>query len=121
MIRRTVGAANRRRRKPAIHKRYTKTEILNEIANNTDVERKQVVAVLDELGSIIERHVRKRAAGEFILPGLLKIATVKKAARAARKNVPNPFKPGEVMDVPGKPASTRIRVTPLKKLKDYVL
>ncbi len=121
MIRRTAGAAKRRRRKPAIHKRYTKTEILNEIATNTDLDRKQVAAVFDELGSIVERHVRKRAAGEFILPGLLKITTVKKAARAARKNVPNPFKPGEVMDVPRKPASTRIRVTPLKKLKDYAL
>ncbi len=120
MIRRTARAAARRR-KPAIHKRYTKTEILNEIAANTDMDRKEVSAVLDELGSIIERHVRKRAAGEFILPGLLKITTVKKAARPARKNVPNPFKPGEVMDVPRKPASTRIRVTPLKKLKDYAL
>ena len=120
MIRRTAGAP-KRRRKPAIHKRYTKTEILNEIAANTDIDRKNVAAVLDELGSIMERHVRKRAVGEFILPGLLKIATMKKAARPARKNVPNPFKPGEVMDVPRKPASTRIRITPLKKLKDYVL
>ena len=120
MIRRTARAATRRR-KPAIHKRYTKSEILNEIAANTDMDRKEVAAVLDELGSIMERHVRKRAAGEFILPGLLKITTVKKAARPARKNVPNPFKPGEVMDVPRKPASTRIRVTPLKKLKDYAL
>ncbi len=110
-----------RRRKPAIHKRYTKTEILEEISNNTHIERKQVAAVLDELGSIVERHVRKRAAGEFILPGLLKIQAVKKPARRARRNVPNPFRPGEVMDVPRKPASTRVKITPLKKLKDFAL
>ncbi len=109
------------RRKSAIRKRYTKTELHEEIAANTGLGRKETAAVLDELGSIIERHVRKRAAGEFILPGLLKITTVKKAARPARKNVPNPFKPGERMDVPRKPASTRVRVTPLKKLKDFAL
>ena len=119
MNRRSTNRPTRRRKPPAIHKRYTKTEILDEIANNTQVDRKQVSAMLDELGSIVERHVRKRAAGEFILPGLLKIQALKKPARPARKNVPNPFKPGELMDVPRKPASTRVKITPLKKLKDF--
>ncbi len=118
MARRTAGA---KRRKPAIHKRYTKAEILEEIAANTGIDRKAVAAVLDELGSIMERHLRKRAAGEFILPGLIKIATAKKAARPARKNVPNPFKPGQVMNIARKPASARIKLTPLKKLKDFAL
>ena len=121
MSRRVANNSTRRRRPPAIHKRYTKTEILDEIANNTEVDRKQVAAVFDELGSIVERHMRKRAAGEFILPGLLKIQALKKAARPARKNVPNPFKPGEFMDVPRKPASNRVKITPLKKLKDFAL
>ena len=120
MIRRNATTATRRRQ-PAIHKKYTKTEILNEIASNTNIDRREVAAVLDELGTIIERHVRKRAAGEFILPGLLKIQTVKKAARPARKNVPNPFKPGELMNVPRKSASTRVKLTPLKKLKVFAL
>jgi len=80
-----------------------------------------VSSVLDELGDIIERHVKKRAVGEFTLPGLLKIKTVKKPAQKARKNVPNPFKPGELMDVAAKPASTKVKVLPLKKLKDMVL
>ena len=42
-------------------------------------------------------------------------------ARPARKNVPNPFKPGEVMDVARKPATTRVKVLPLKKLKEFAL
>ena len=41
-------------------------------------------------------------------------------ARKARKNVPNPFKPGELMDIAAKPASTKIKVRPLKNLKDMV-
>ncbi len=74
--------------------------------------------MLDELGVVIERHIKKRAVGEFTLPGLLKIKSVKKPARRARKNVPNPFKPGELMDVAAKPASVSVKITPLKKLKE---
>jgi hypothetical protein len=51
---------------------------------------------------------------------LLKIKTIKKPAQRAKKNVPNPFRPGELMDVKAKPASTRVKVLPLKKLKDMV-
>ena len=35
-------------------------------------------------------------------------------------SVPNPFRPGELMDVKAKPASTRVKVLPLKALKDMV-
>lgn len=109
------------RKTPAIQKKYTKTEILNEIAENTSISKKEVSAVLDELGIIIERHIKKRAVGEFTLPGLLKIKSVVRPARPARKNVPNPFKPGELMDIPRKPATTRVKVLPLKKLKEFAL
>ena len=102
----------------AIQEKYTKTAILNTISENTGLSKKEVSSVLDELTVLIERHIKKRGAGEFTLPGLLKIKTVKKPARPARKNVPNPFKPGEFMDIPKKPATTRVKVLPLKKLKE---
>ncbi|MDG2422220.1 MAG: HU family DNA-binding protein [Gammaproteobacteria bacterium] len=106
---------------PAIQKKYTKTEILNEIAAKTNVNRKDVAAVLEELDVLIERHIKKRAVGEFALPGLLKIKCVTRPARPARKGVPNPFRPGELMDIPRKPASTRVKILPLKKLKGFAL
>lgn len=114
-------AAAKTKKVPAIQKKYTKTEILNEIAQNTDLSKKEVAAVLEELGVLIERHIKKRAVGEFTLPGLLKIKSVVRPARPARKGVPNPFKPGELMDIPRKPATTRVKVLPLKKLKEYAL
>ena len=117
--RKTSSVANRKI--PAVQKKYTKTEILNELAQNTSVSKKEVAAVLDELGVLIERHIKKRAVGEFTLPGLLKIKSVVRPARPARKNVPNPFRPGELMDIPRKPASTRVKVLPLKKLKEFAL
>jgi nucleoid DNA-binding protein len=105
----------------AIQEKYTKTTILNEISENTSLTKRQVSAVLDELTNIIERHMKKRGVGEFTLPGLLKIKSVKRPARPARKNVPNPFKPGEFMDIAKKPATTRVKILPLKKLKEFAL
>jgi len=79
------------------------------------------ITLLILLDTLIERHIKKRAVGEFTLPGLLKIKCVTRPARPARKGVPNPFRPGELMDIPRKPASTRVKVLPLKKLKEYAL
>lgn len=103
----------------AIKEKYTKSQILTEIAENTGLSRKDVSHVLDELVVLIERHVKKRGCGEFTIPGLLKIVTKKKPAQKAKKNVPNPFRPGELMDVAAKPASVQVKVRPLKKLKDF--
>ena len=114
-------SAVKTRKTPAIQKKYTKTDILNEISENTSLSKKEVAAVLEELSVIIERHVKKRAIGEFTLPGLLKIKSVARPARPARKNVPNPFRPGEMMDIPRKPASIRVKILPLKKLKEFAL
>ena len=115
------ASATPARKAPAIQNKYTKTEILNEIAENTSVSKKEVAAVLEELAVLIERHVKKRAVGEFTLPGLLKIKSVGRPARPARKNVPNPFRPGELMDIPRKPATIRVKVLTLKKLKEFAL
>ncbi len=103
----------------AIKDKYSKSQILTEIAQNTGLSRMQVGSVFEELAVLVERHVKKRSCGEFTLPGLLKIVTKKKPAQKARKGVPNPFKPGEVMDVAAKPASIQVKVRPLKKLKEF--
>ena len=104
----------------ALQEVMTKTQLLEELAENTGLSKKDVASVLDELGVVIERHIKKRAVGAFILPGLLKVKTVKKPARKAQKGVPNPFRPGETMDVQAKPATTQVKVQPLKKLKEMV-
>lgn len=100
----------------AVKERYSKTEILNHLAAQTDLSRKQVSAVLDELNNLIGAHVSKKGVGEFVLPGLLKIVTIKKPARKARKGI-NPFTKEETTFA-AKPASIQIKVRPLKKLKE---
>lgn len=99
-----------------IAEKFTKTQITHEIAENTGLTRKQVNDVLEGLSSVIERHLHKKGAGEFVLPGLLKIKTVKKPATKARKGI-NPFT-GEETTFKAKPASIAVKAQPLKKLKD---
>ena len=100
-----------------MEKPLTKTELLSNISNDTELTKKEVVAVLESLEANIKKSLSKNGCGKFILPGLLKVEKVKVAARPARKGVPNPFKPGELMDIKAKPASTKIKVRPLKTLK----
>jgi nucleoid DNA-binding protein len=100
----------------AVSAPYSKTQILGEIAERTSLSKRQVSSVFDELGTLINRHIKKRGAGTFTLPGLLKITTVKKPARKARKGI-NPFT-GEETVFAAKPASTQVKIRPLKALKD---
>lgn len=100
-----------------IKEKMTKSQILNEIAAATDLNRKQVSAVMDELESLIERSVSKKGLGEFTVPGLMKVVTVKKPARKARKGI-NPFTGAETT-FKAKPASIAVKVRPLKKLKEF--
>ncbi len=101
-----------------IKKAYTKTELLTTIVDRTGVAKKEVAAVLDSLGDVIEAHVKKGAVGSFNLPGLLKIKTIRKPAKKARKGT-NPFT-GEDTVFKAKPARTVVKVLPLKKLKEMV-
>ena len=96
-------------------KAATKTEILESIASATKLTKKQVSAVLDTLAVEIKKGLK--GPGVFQIPGLVKIEKRKVPARPARKGVPNPFKPGELMNVKAKPATTKIKVRPLKNLK----
>jgi nucleoid DNA-binding protein len=102
-----------------IKDRYSKTQIIDEIAASTALTRKQVAGVLDGLTEIIAAHVKKNSVGEFVLPGLMKISTVRKPAVKARKGI-NPFTKEEVT-FKAKPASTVVKVRPLKKLKDMAI
>ncbi len=112
-----AAPAARKVNNAVIKEKMTKSQMLNELAEGSGLNRKQVASVLTELESLIERSVKKRGIGEFTLPGLMKITTVKKPARKARKGV-NPFTGEETM-FKAKPASIAVKVRPLKKLKAF--
>lgn len=101
----------------AIKEKMTKSQIYTHIGESADLNRKQVAAVFDELESLVSRSLCKRGLGEFTVPGLMKITTVKKPAKKARKGI-NPFT-GEEQMFKAKPASMAVKVRPLKKLKEF--
>lgn len=104
------------KKRKTLDTRFTKTQIVNQIAEDNELTKMQVNAVLESLGEIIQLHINKRSVGEFVLPGLLKIQTVKKPATKARMGI-NPFTKEEQM-FKAKPASTSVKVRALKKLKE---
>ena len=109
-------SATAARKVKTITEPMNKTQIINQISDTTGLTKKDVNAVFDELADIMEGHLKKRGAGQFTLPGLMKIVTQKKPATKARKGI-NPFT-GEETTFAAKPARTMVKVRPLKKLKD---
>ena len=101
-------------------KPLTKTQIIAEIADATQVSKKDVGLVIDALGDAIKKNLGKHGPGIFTLPGLIKIDKLHVKAQPAKHNVPNPFKPGEFINKPAKPASQKVRVRALKALKEMV-
>jgi nucleoid DNA-binding protein len=97
-------------------KPLNKSEVLARIAKATDLPRKQVASVLEELYGLVWEAVCKKGRGVFVLPGLLKITVVEKPAVPERKGI-NPFTKQEQM-FKAKPARRVIKVRPLKRLKD---
>jgi nucleoid DNA-binding protein len=107
-------------RKVAVTKSpMTKTAMLEQIAGNTGLTKKQASLVLDELAILIESHIKKGGAGQFTFPGLMKIEVRRKPATKARRGI-NPFT-GEETTFKAKPARNVVKIRPLKKIKEMVV
>ena len=99
-------------------KTRTKSQVFGDLAEASDLTRKQVVGVFDGLGGMIKKDLGKKGPGTFTVPGLMKIKVVRKPATKARKGI-NPFT-GEEMVFKAKPARNVVKVLALKGLKDMV-
>lgn len=96
--------------------RMSKTELIEEIANQSGLEKKQVSAVLDSLNNVVYKELK--AENEVTIPGLVKLTAVTKPAVPAREGI-NPFTKEKTM-FKAKPARKVIKPRPLKALKDAV-
>ncbi len=121
----TKGVTEKSAKKVSIQKKlvntpissgYTKSQIYSTIAEVTELSRKEVSDVFAALSNLAMRHLHKKGAGEFTIPGLAKCVVKHKPATKARKGV-NPFT-GEEMMFKAKPARNIVKVRPLKKLKE---
>ena len=102
-----------------IKETMTKTGLVAHIAEVSAVAAKDVRAVMAALEGAVLGSVSKKGAGSFVMPGLLKITTVHVAAKPKRKGI-NPFTKEEQWFA-AKPATTKVKVRPMKKLKDAAM
>ena len=94
----------------------TKSALINLIAEENEIPRKTAVGVYTTLEKLFLGSVHPRGLGEFTLPGLLKVNLRKVPARKAGTLVRNPAT-GEMIKAAAKPASVRVKIRALSKLK----
>ena len=99
-----------------IKEAMSKSGLVSYISEQTGVASRDVRAVMASLEGAVHGSISKKGAGSFTLPGLLKITAGSVPAKPKRKGV-NPFTKEEQWFA-AKPASTKVKVRPLKKLKD---
>ncbi|MHA6823944.1 HU family DNA-binding protein [Ralstonia pseudosolanacearum] len=95
---------------------FTKASLVSHLVEQTELDAKAVKAVLAHLENTILGALHKKGAGEFTLPGLLKVTSVKVPA-TKRRFGKNPFT-GQEQWFEAKPATVRVKIRPLKKVKD---
>ncbi len=94
----------------------TKSALIGHIAEQNELPRKTAAAVYATMESLFLGSVHPRGVGEFSLPGLLKVSLRKVPARKAGTLVRNPAN-GEMIKAAAKPASVRLKIRALSKLK----
>ena len=94
----------------------TKSAFINLIAEQNEIPRKTAVGVFASIENVLLGSVHPKGVGEFTLPGLLKVTLRKVPARKAGTMIRNPAT-GEMVAAAAKPASVRVKVRALSKLK----
>lgn len=95
---------------------FTKSGLVNLIAEENGVTRDVAKGVLATIENAMTGSIHPRGVGEFTFPGLFKIALQKVPARKAGTLVRNPST-GEMVPGAAKPASMRVKIRALAKLK----
>lgn len=99
----------------------SKSELYGIIGEHVGIARKQVAGVFDVMGQVMAADLAKPSKDKpkvFVVPGLMKVVSRFKPAVPARRGI-DPFSKQE-KEFKAKPASTAIKIRPLKALKAMV-
>lgn len=110
-----VSAAKTGSMKP-IKETMSKSALIAHLAAQSGVENKGVKAVLSALEGTIAASLHKNGVRIFTLPGVLKATATAVPAKPKRKGK-DPFT-GEERMFAAKPASVKVKIRALKKLKN---
>lgn len=96
----------------------TKTEFVSALLNkNPSLSKSQIIELVDSIHAVVVEGLKSE--GTAIVPGVVKIKAVKKAATKERQGL-NPFTK-QPITIPARPASTKVKATAQKPLKDAVV
>ena len=114
--RRSKKAAEAERMKP-VKTKLSKSQVFEVLAEDSGLSKSEVKKVWGSLERLIEASICDQGYGQFTLPGLMKVTTVRRPAIKARRGI-NPFTKEETR-FKAKPASTGVRIQALKKMKGF--
>lgn len=109
-------AVEAKKMKP-VKTKLSKSEMFEALAKDSGVTKSEVKKVWGSLERLIEASICERGYGQFTLPGLMKVTTVRRPAIKARRGI-NPFTKEEIW-FKAKPATTGVRIRALKKMKGF--
>ena len=115
----TKTTAGKKSTQKPLTESLSKSGLIAHLSTHSGVDKKGVQAVLEALEQTVAASIHKKGAGHFTLPGMLKVTAQSVAAKPKRRGI-DPFTKKE-RDFPAKPASGRVKVRALKKLKDAAL
>ena len=109
-------AVEAKKMKP-VKTKLSKSQMFEALAEDSGVTKSEVKKVWGSLERLIEASIGERGYGQFTLPGLMKVTTVRRPAIKARRGI-NPFTKEEIW-FKAKPATTGVRIRALKKMKGF--
>lgn len=98
--------------------KMTKPQFVAAMAERSGLDKRQVTAVFDALGALIKDQLGANGPGELTVLNLIKLK-VKAVPATPEKPSTNPFT-GQPTVIKAKPASRKVKATPMKGLKDLV-
>lgn len=103
---------------PHMPKAVSESDFIKQMSQKTGKGTKEIKEILQAQQAIAAQHLKK--GSDVKIPGLTKLKIKKVPAQKGGQKKPNPFKPGEMMVTKAKPASVRVKSSPLGKLKKLV-
>lgn len=97
---------------------FTKQQLLQHLSKKTGLSRKNITILFAELLNTIKEHMQVDGPEKFILPGIFKL-TVKIMSAQKERLGTNPFTQ-QAMILKAKPAKKKLKIKPLKHLKDII-
>ncbi len=103
--------------KKASKKPMTKSAFVTHIAEKTQLTKKQIDQVMDELIDLVKAQLSGKGAGKVVIPGLARVSlTAVKAVKGGVEKV-NPLN-GQKYVTKDKEAYNKVVIRPVKSLKE---